>query len=317
MSYLISQQLLELNSLPLGHDPAHVESGGFTRCCGDQLLPTLMSECQLEKHPATESKPKENLLLLRRRKRKERQRWKEEEEHFNFLLKQAKNPPFLHLHQIKRTDFWGYFAHSFHPIFRVGRHEAMLFQFSRPSLSVVLFLIFSTLFFSPIFVRSQLQFSDSEDADLCRGVASSSCPIRCFRADPVCGVDGITYWCGCPEAQCAGTRVAHLGACEVGNGGTGPQALLLLHIVWLIVLGFSLLFGLFWFCSNFHHSEASIFERGQIINWNFHEISRVSRTTRLWLFLYVRGRFIAIVFSLYLSFSVINTNSCDCGVPTN
>ncbi|GMN44266.1 hypothetical protein TIFTF001_013453 [Ficus carica] len=75
-----------------------------------------------------------------------------------------------------------------------------------------------------------------------------SCPVNCFRPDPVCGVDGVTYWCGCADARCAGTKVAKLGFCEVGNGGSAPlsaQALLLVHIVWLIVLGFSVLFGLF------------------------------------------------------------------------
>ncbi|KAJ9187983.1 hypothetical protein P3X46_003388 [Hevea brasiliensis] len=83
----------------------------------------------------------------------------------------------------------------------------------------------------------------------CAGVtAPASCPINCFRVDPVCGVDGVTYWCGCADALCAGTPVAKLGACELDNGGNGSlprQALLLVHILWLILLGFSLLFGLF------------------------------------------------------------------------
>ncbi|KAG1354741.1 hypothetical protein COCNU_07G008530 [Cocos nucifera] len=76
--------------------------------------------------------------------------------------------------------------------------------------------------------------------------SSSSCPINCFRADPVCGVDGVTYWCGCPDAACAGVRVAKRGPCQVGSGGSGLvscQALLLVHIVWLIVIGFAVLFG--------------------------------------------------------------------------
>jgi len=41
--------------------------------------------------------------------------------------------------------------------------------------------------------------------------------------------------------------VAKLGFCEVTNGGSGSvsgQALLLAHIVWLILLGFFVLFGL-------------------------------------------------------------------------
>jgi len=75
---------------------------------------------------------------------------------------------------------------------------------------------------------------------------SVSCPVSCFRPDPVCGVDGITYWCGCADAQCAGVEVAEIGFCEVGNGGSGllsGQALLLVHIVWLILLGFIVLIG--------------------------------------------------------------------------
>ncbi|KAK8970593.1 hypothetical protein KSP40_PGU012776 [Platanthera guangdongensis] len=72
------------------------------------------------------------------------------------------------------------------------------------------------------------------------------CPVNCFRPDPVCGENGVTYWCGCPEAACAGVRVAKSGYCEVGNSGSGlvsGQAFLLIHIVWLIILGFSVLCG--------------------------------------------------------------------------
>ncbi|KAG6504912.1 uncharacterized protein LOC121987798 [Zingiber officinale] len=91
--------------------------------------------------------------------------------------------------------------------------------------------------------------SSGDATDVCASRSdgeSPSCPVNCFRADPVCGADGVTYWCGCPEAACAGVRVTKRGACAVGNGGTGlvsGQAFLLLHIVWLIVLGFTLLFG--------------------------------------------------------------------------
>lgn len=88
--------------------------------------------------------------------------------------------------------------------------------------------------------------SDIDGSDLCPDPARS-CPVKCFRPDPVCGEDGVTYWCGCADAQCAGTRVAKSGFCEIGNGGSGPlsgQALLLVHMVWLIVLGFSILCGL-------------------------------------------------------------------------
>uniref|UniRef100_A0A7N0REA5 Uncharacterized protein n=1 Tax=Kalanchoe fedtschenkoi TaxID=63787 RepID=A0A7N0REA5_KALFE len=73
---------------------------------------------------------------------------------------------------------------------------------------------------------------------------SAKCPIRCFRADPVCGVNGVTYWCGCPEAACEVVEVARAGPCQVGSAVPG-QALLLVHIVWLIVLAFSVVFGFF------------------------------------------------------------------------
>ncbi|AES72679.1 hypothetical protein MtrunA17_Chr3g0128281 [Medicago truncatula] len=89
----------------------------------------------------------------------------------------------------------------------------------------------------------------AEGKNVCAGaVASSWCPVKCFRTDPVCGVDGVTYWCGCAEAACAGVKVGKMGFCEVGSGGSAPlsaQAFLLLHIVWLIVLAFSVFFGLF------------------------------------------------------------------------
>ncbi|XP_050383657.1 uncharacterized protein LOC126800346 [Argentina anserina] len=100
-------------------------------------------------------------------------------------------------------------------------------------------------------VRSDsiIKMPTDSDSGACPGSSlprsPAVCPVSCFRPDPVCGVDGVTYWCGCPEAQCAGVRVAKLGYCEVGSGGSAPQALLLVHIVWLIVLGFSVLFGIF------------------------------------------------------------------------
>ncbi|XP_040375821.1 uncharacterized protein LOC121053256 [Oryza brachyantha] len=77
------------------------------------------------------------------------------------------------------------------------------------------------------------------------GGEAPSCPVRCFRPDPVCGADGVTYWCGCPEAACAGARVARRGYCEVGAGSApvSGQALLLVHIVWLFVLGAAVLLG--------------------------------------------------------------------------
>lgn len=91
----------------------------------------------------------------------------------------------------------------------------------------------------------------AEPGDPCAAASADAdgdvalCPVRCFRPDPVCGADGVTYWCGCPEAACAGARVARRGYCEVGAGSApvSGQALLLVHIVWLFVLGAAVLLG--------------------------------------------------------------------------
>ncbi|CAL9753405.1 unnamed protein product [Musa acuminata subsp. burmannicoides] len=62
---------------------------------------------------------------------------------------------------------------------------------------------------------SSEDFDAAADAvDLCGGRSDGvapSCPINCFRPDPVCGVNGVTYWCGCPEATCASVGVAKRG----------------------------------------------------------------------------------------------------------
>ncbi|KAK8503854.1 hypothetical protein V6N13_021636 [Hibiscus sabdariffa] len=135
-------------------------------------------------------------------------------------------------------------------------------QFHESALSLLLLLPLLVVPFSPssssyssFAVGSKRNFTaillPSDAADAC-GVSSParrySCPVNCFRTDPVCGDDGVTYWCGCADAHCSGAKVAKIGFCNVGNnGGTGSfpgQALLLLHIVWLIVLGFSVFFGL-------------------------------------------------------------------------
>lgn len=126
--------------------------------------------------------------------------------------------------------------------------EMHLFSGKPPS-----FLIFTVLFatlFLPT-VRSDHGLlklsSDRQENEVCPlNLEPDMCPVKCFRPDPVCGVDGVTYWCGCAEAHCAGARVEKFGFCEVGNGGSGPagQALLLVHIIWLILLGVFVLFGL-------------------------------------------------------------------------
>ncbi|KAF8082560.1 hypothetical protein N665_0820s0018 [Sinapis alba] len=91
--------------------------------------------------------------------------------------------------------------------------------------------------------------SENTNGEFCGGtVKPASCPVKCFRADPVCGEDSVTYWCGCADALCHGVRVSKQGACDVGNGvglSVPGQALLLIHIVWMMALGFSIFFGLF------------------------------------------------------------------------
>ncbi|CAA2968104.1 uncharacterized protein LOC111406612 [Olea europaea subsp. europaea] len=126
----------------------------------------------------------------------------------------------------------------------------MKFFIGKPSPSFLIFIliVILTTHFLPT-VRSSPNFlklpSDHEgDGHLCSANSKPDlCPVKCFRPDPVCGADGVTYWCGCADAHCAGTSVKKLGFCEVGNGGPG-QALLLVHIIWLILLGVFVLFGL-------------------------------------------------------------------------
>jgi len=42
------------------------------------------------------------------------------------------------------------------------------------------------------------------------------CEINCFRYDPVCGTDGVTYACGLADAHCHGAEVAYEGECTSG-----------------------------------------------------------------------------------------------------
>lgn len=60
-----------------------------------------------------------------------------------------------------------------------------------------------------------LSMVQSQDVNLCPGEtpAPGQCPIACFRPDPVCGANGVTYWCGCPDALCAGVAVVKFGEC--------------------------------------------------------------------------------------------------------
>ncbi|KAK4584148.1 hypothetical protein RGQ29_022043 [Quercus rubra] len=132
-------------------------------------------------------------------------------------------------------------------------------QFSKPTFSLLLIIIvvisIPTIQFEYGSSTIQLPFEYADaTANLCANNKNGLVPrpafypVKCFRANPVCNIDGMTYWCGYADALCTNVKVARLGFCEVGNGGPGPlsgQALLLIHIVWLIVLGFFMLFRLF------------------------------------------------------------------------
>ena len=82
-----------------------------------------------------------------------------------------------------------------------------------------------------------------------RSEAAQICPPSCFRPNPVCGTDGVTYWCGLPDAECAGVEVDHLGFCDFGSKGTGSrgvlavQSLLLVHMIWLMLAACLVLLG--------------------------------------------------------------------------
>ncbi|KFK35383.1 hypothetical protein AALP_AA5G278200 [Arabis alpina] len=113
------------------------------------------------------------------------------------------------------------------------------------SLSLIILLCFFCL----IGIQASDDLPDKSGGDICSGVADpGGCPINCFRADLVCGADGVTYSCGCPDAACHGARVVKRGACDAGNAASASvpgQVLLLIHIVWLFLLGLSLLVGVF------------------------------------------------------------------------
>ncbi|KAL0400508.1 UNVERIFIED_CONTAM: hypothetical protein Slati_4080700 [Sesamum latifolium] len=115
------------------------------------------------------------------------------------------------------------------------------------TLTVVFSTMFPTIRSNPniLLLPSEQQHLENDICPL--SPRPSLCPVKCFRPAPVCGTDGTTYWCGCADAQCAGVRVKKSGFCEVGSGGSGHagQALLLVHIVWLIFLGVFVLFGFF------------------------------------------------------------------------
>ncbi|KAJ4905212.1 hypothetical protein Rs2_19163 [Raphanus sativus] len=106
------------------------------------------------------------------------------------------------------------------------------------SFSVRIALLF--LVFCLIGLQAADDLPEQTRGDVCSGVSDpGGCPINCFRADPVCGangvsagfdpwqhgqmpwvikviktaLNGVTYSCGCPDAACHGVRVVKRGAC--------------------------------------------------------------------------------------------------------
>uniref|UniRef100_A0A7N0ZT96 Uncharacterized protein n=1 Tax=Kalanchoe fedtschenkoi TaxID=63787 RepID=A0A7N0ZT96_KALFE len=88
----------------------------------------------------------------------------------------------------------------------------MLLRASPPLAITALFLLCLILSAAPS-VRSDAGASTGDDPCPAHRTASASCPISCFRADPVCGVNGVTYWCGCPEAACEGNSFVIFKSC--------------------------------------------------------------------------------------------------------
>nr|GMC68329.1 serine protease inhibitor, Kazal-type family protein [Ipomoea batatas] len=127
---------------------------------------------------------------------------------------------------------------------------------SKPPFSLLVFTLLNAVFclFTSVLAESSnnpLRLpSDQDDGDVCAMLdPPASCPIKCFRPDPVCGVDGVTYWCGCADAHCNGVQVDKLGFCDVGNGGSGPvsgQALLLALLKVSFMYAFTWELNIFW-----------------------------------------------------------------------
>jgi len=102
-------------------------------------------------------------------------------------------------------------------------------SFLYPNLKIIMIIIVNTIIFNYYYIKKYnynkmtltLIIEDPASAyvpNVLSTVPSESQPAtrstRCtIRADPVCGVNGVTYECGYPEAQCNNVAVAYRGAC--------------------------------------------------------------------------------------------------------
>ncbi|KAL0001860.1 hypothetical protein SO802_015641 [Lithocarpus litseifolius] len=99
-------------------------------------------------------------------------------------------------------------------------------QFSKPTFSLLLIIIVvisistvrseygsSTIRLPSEYAATDL-YANSNNEPVPR---LASCPIKCFRANPICGVDGVTYWCGYADALYACVKDAKLGFYEVSG----------------------------------------------------------------------------------------------------
>ena len=63
---------------------------------------------------------------------------------------------------------------------------------------------------NPIRLSTQHNINNNNNDDACgewsRTPLVSSCPVKCFRSDPFCGMDGVTYWCECDDEDAKGPR---------------------------------------------------------------------------------------------------------------